>query len=201
MYGPRVDWQTLIQPTSEPITLNEAKSFCRVDFTNDDALLASLISQARVLAEQTTGQALAIQTMQVLYTFPPAPLHLWDEEATENSTWIFPASSLCIPIAPLQSVSMVEYRAGPFESWQSWSQTSGSITNWQTEAISQQLSMQNAPAAFQYRLTCLVGYTSIPDDLKLMLLELIAYAYDHREGSGIPTSTIKMLKGRRRWLL
>lgn len=60
-------------PASEPLTLAEAKLHCRVDGTDEDALITALIVAAREQAEHETGRALITQTWElVLDAFPEA---------------------------------------------------------------------------------------------------------------------------------
>lgn len=60
-------------PASEPLTLAEAKLHCRVDGTDEDALITALIIAAREQAEHETGRALVTQTWElVLDAFPEA---------------------------------------------------------------------------------------------------------------------------------
>lgn len=63
---------TLISaPSAEPITLAEARSQCRIDGTDEDALLTIAISAAREKAEHETGRRLITQTWrQTLDSFP-----------------------------------------------------------------------------------------------------------------------------------
>lgn len=57
----------LIEPAIEPITLSEAKTHLRVDFTDDDTLITTLIIVARQAVEEFLGRALITQTWQVFY--------------------------------------------------------------------------------------------------------------------------------------
>lgn len=52
-------------PASEPITLAETKSHLRLDDTNEDTLLASLIRTAREHLERATGLSLITQTWRL----------------------------------------------------------------------------------------------------------------------------------------
>lgn len=54
-------------PTSEPITIAEAKAHLRVVGADDDAYIATLIVAARQAAEQATGRALMVQTWEVSF--------------------------------------------------------------------------------------------------------------------------------------
>lgn len=49
-------------PSIEPITLNEAKAHLRVDFTDDDDYITTLITAARMITEERTNRALITQT-------------------------------------------------------------------------------------------------------------------------------------------
>ncbi len=43
------------EDTSEPVTLTEAKDWCRIDVTDDDDLIEELITSARILCEEYSG--------------------------------------------------------------------------------------------------------------------------------------------------
>jgi hypothetical protein len=78
----------IVGPTSEPVTLAQAKSWCLIPSTNtlDDALITGLISAARKICEAKTHRVFFAQTWQVsLDYFPiwlpqdsPAPANLSD---------------------------------------------------------------------------------------------------------------------------
>lgn len=60
-------------PASEPLDLATAKLHCRVDGTDDDALVTALIVAAREQAENETGRALVTQTWELVHdAFPEA---------------------------------------------------------------------------------------------------------------------------------
>ena len=64
-------------PTVEPVSLAEAKLHLRVDFDDDDALIESLISAARVAAETLTGrQSCTARWIRTLDGFPCSSLQL-----------------------------------------------------------------------------------------------------------------------------
>jgi uncharacterized phiE125 gp8 family phage protein len=52
-------------PTSEPITRDEAKSFLRVDISDDDTLIDNLIQSAREFCEEYTGRTLINTTYKL----------------------------------------------------------------------------------------------------------------------------------------
>jgi uncharacterized phiE125 gp8 family phage protein len=54
--------QLITPPSSEPVALADAKAFLKVDVTDDDALIGSLITAARARTEWHTGRALMTQS-------------------------------------------------------------------------------------------------------------------------------------------
>lgn len=81
--------QLTTAPAAEPVTLDAAKAQLRVDTTDDDALITSLIAAARARAEWHTGRAFVTQSWT-----------LWLD------AW--PCNGIIeIPLPPLQSVASV----------------------------------------------------------------------------------------------
>jgi uncharacterized phiE125 gp8 family phage protein len=54
-------------PQSEPVTLTEAKTYLRVDSTDQDSLIGDLIVTARALAEQWLKRSLITQSWKLSY--------------------------------------------------------------------------------------------------------------------------------------
>jgi hypothetical protein len=52
-------------PASDPVTLDEAKAFAKVDGTDEDALITSLITAAATFAEQYLRRSLVSQTLKL----------------------------------------------------------------------------------------------------------------------------------------
>lgn len=81
-------------PTVEPLTATEAKQHLRVDHTDDDTLIESLIKAARRSAEVFQGRSYLTQTWKMyLDTFPCD-------------------KCIYLPFPPLQSVSSITYIDG-----------------------------------------------------------------------------------------
>lgn len=79
----------IIAPTTEPVTLDEAKAQLRVTNDAEDALISSLISAARDLCERETGRALMLQTWELSQDG-------FDDE-------------MCIGRAPVEGVTSIKY--------------------------------------------------------------------------------------------
>jgi uncharacterized phiE125 gp8 family phage protein len=58
-------------PAAEPVTLAEAKLFARIDGTDDDALVTSLITRARQTVENQTGRILVDRTFTATLDYLP----------------------------------------------------------------------------------------------------------------------------------
>ena len=72
------DYELTTASTSDPVTLDEAKLFARIDDDTDDALVTALISAATKEVESQTGRALMPQTWTAWLDNMPASnvLHL-----------------------------------------------------------------------------------------------------------------------------
>lgn len=79
----------LAGPAAEPVTLAEAKAFLRVDGTDEDGFITTLITAARLHVEGTTGRALISQSWRVV-------CDNWPEDQIVN-----------LPVAPLISLNTV----------------------------------------------------------------------------------------------
>lgn len=78
-------------PAVEPVTLTEAKAHLRVDGTDEDTFITSLIVAAREYCEKYSNRACITQTW-----------YLWLDS--------FPCSdSISLPLPPLQSVASIKY--------------------------------------------------------------------------------------------
>jgi hypothetical protein len=221
----KLDWQVTVPVASnaEPVTLNDLRStstgsYLRVDFTDDDTVLSALISQCRADAERMTGKAFAPQTIQAMWTMPqinagsltgPQLLYEQDFYQYNESLGANPFSPapfiLYLPMPPLAAVSLFEYRTTAFTAWTTWPATTGSppVNNYvvDTLPIPGVVYLQYPPPAYQYRLTYTCGYTTLPPELKLMLLQYIAWKYENRIGEDKSDELKNIFIGRKSWVL
>ncbi len=217
----KLDWQVTVPVAAEPVSLADLRSvstgsYLRVDFTDDDTVLTALISQCRADAERMTGKAFAPQTIQAMWTMPQINAGslsgfklLYDQDFYQynESLGANPFSPapfmLTLPMPPLTAVSLFEYRITVFNAWQTWPQSVNGVPNYvvDTLPIPGVVLLQYPPPAYQYRLTFTCGYTTLPPELKLMLLQYIAWKYENRLGEDKSDELRNIFLGRKSWVL
>lgn len=79
-----------LPPSEEPITLDEAKSWLRVVWTNEDDVIKAAIAAARAKLETLTGRAFTTQTVEEVHD-------------------AFPSCGIRLARAPVQAVASVKY--------------------------------------------------------------------------------------------
>lgn len=84
-------WSVITPPVLEPVTMPEMREHLRVEHTEEDTLIDSLITAARELCEETTRRAFITQTIRL-------SLEEWPGYGY-----------IGLPRPPLQSVSAVRY--------------------------------------------------------------------------------------------
>ncbi len=94
---------SVVEPSAEPLTLEEVKAHLRIDHDDDDALLTGFIETARLHLDGVDGllgRALMPQTWNLVMDF--FPLHLWRP---------FPMhlSAIQVPLPPLLAVNSITY--------------------------------------------------------------------------------------------
>lgn len=161
-------------PTDTPISVAEAKAHMRVDVSDDDTLIASLISAATTLLDgydgRLGGRALFTQSWTI-------------------STRSALASKLYLPVVPVQSVTSISYydandadqsltvsdfHVHAFDDIAWLYPKSGTV--WPT--------VYDRPDAIRVEFVAGRAVADIPDDLKTALLLLVAHWYQNREGVG-----------------
>ena len=107
----------VLDPQVEPVTLSAMKNYLRVDITDDDALIGSLISVARERAEDMTSRCLLPQ--QFAFAFDRFPSWGWAAWGNDDGQWgnhnhkhtMFKSAHLAIilPRGPVISVDSIKY--------------------------------------------------------------------------------------------
>src|SRR5260221_3303659 len=217
----KLDWQVTVPPSVEPFIPADLRStttgsYLRVDFTDDDAVLTALISQCRATAERVTGKPFAHQPIQAMWTMPQISGNnlagarlLYDQDFYNynESLGANPFSPapfiLPMPQPPLTAVSLFEYRITAFASWQTWPASVNGVPNYTVDTLPTPgvVYLQYPPPAYQYRLTFTCGYTTLPPDLKLALMQFIAWKYENRLAEDMPQELMNAFIGRKSWVL
>jgi len=155
-------------PTSEPLTIDEAREHLKVDISTDDYLIASLITAARIYCEKYRKRALITQTRE-LY------LDSW------------PTVDYVELMSPLASVNHIKY-FGTDGTEHTMTATDYYVDtksfvgkvglaygkSWPTGAL-----RPFHGVVIQY----ICGAASADDDIKAGLKLLIGHLYEHREAS------------------
>jgi uncharacterized phiE125 gp8 family phage protein len=154
-------------PVTEPVTLAEAKLYCRVSTSVDDNQISLMIKQAREAIEVGTGLSLIPKTAVVWFT-------------NFNGTFNLPY--------------------GPVNSFTSLIDENGdTIVAADYTLVGGKFPMLTRPLWKNLKATYTVGYTTIPNDLKIAILDQVSYDYENR---GLDSNTgicEKSWKACQRW--
>jgi uncharacterized phiE125 gp8 family phage protein len=158
------------QPSSEPISLEEAKLHLRVDTddTSEDALLYGYIAAARRHCEGFLGRALITQTWDFyLDSFPRA-------------------GYIELPFPPLQSVTTLKYKdaAGALQTWAATNYVVDTVGEPGRVSLAYGISWPSTYdeiQAVQIRFVCGYGNAgSVPPNMKNAILLKISDLYENR---------------------
>lgn len=181
---------------SEPLTLADAKAFCRVDIADDDALITALIASARRRIEKETGLALKTQSWTAVFDRWPDQAGnglsgpWWDGVRHGPLSMIAPTGVIEIPKRPFQDVTSIKLR-----------DASGTLTTVDPSIYFTEVSDMRgrvirklgqiwpvvilAPSsAIEIAFTCgfdAAPYAGIPDDLLTAMKILVKHWYDRRD--------------------
>lgn len=160
------------EPETEPVTLEEAKLFLRVDIDDDDDLITSLITVARCYAEEFTRRAFVTQTL-----------------AFDLDEW--PSDDIIrLPRLPVESVDSITYLDEDGDGFEFEDFVSdiyeGVVTleadgSWPTETL-----YPLAPITVEFT----AGYgeaAAVPEGLKTAIKIIVAQFYENREPVAVGT--------------
>lgn len=101
----------VLDPATEPISLSDMKSYLRVDYTDDDSLISTLISAARERAEDITARCLISQQWQ--FSFDQFPRYGCFEylhhRRHRDSMFNLDERAIILPRGPVLSVDSITY--------------------------------------------------------------------------------------------
>ena len=176
-------------PTSEPVTLAEAKAYAKVDDTSEDTLITNWIVAARQMVEQATGRKLMSQVWAlVMDQWPQQAKEIWWDGAREGALSAFYGYSpfIVLPLAPVSAaVVKVLNEAG--------TSTDFTQTYLVQDEIEPRLVLNRGVAApiavrdvggIEIHMTC--GYASaaaVPQALKQAVMGLVSHWIENREAA------------------
>lgn len=166
-------------PAVEPVSLSEAKAHLRVDGGDEDDLISSLITAARVHTEVQTGQSLIEQTWSVFQdSWPDGPV-------------------MALPLAPVISVAAVRvYGEDDIPSAIDPSHYYVDTASRPARLVLRSGRTWPRPgrAANGAEVEIIAGYgagpADVPEPLKQAILQLVAYWFENREPIAVANSAM-----------
>ncbi len=183
------------QPSIEPVTVAQAKSHCRIDISDDDTLMATLITSARQVVEGYIQDRLITQTLNVYYDICDEPFgrafDFYDTTLSRNNYSATAHRMLTLPVKHVISVtSLTSYADDAAATVLS---TSAYFVSANRMALNQNY---NWPTLLRLvdcvKVILVAGYgpaaTDVPGPIKGAILELIAHWYENRSAVFDPMS-------------
>ena len=157
---------TVEEPEFEPVSLEEAKNFLRLDSDIEDSLLAQLIKTARQVAEEYLSKSLITQTLQMQFDYyAPAMVNLMRG-----------------PVQEIVTVIMVA---------QDYTESTLSPSAYYLSAGKRQLVFDAAPMGQVIQVQYIAGYgdaADVPAPVKQGILQHIAAMYENRGQNDLPAA-------------
>lgn len=160
-------------PTLEPVSLEEAKLFCRIDSPDFDGVLKREITAARQRFERVTGRAVVTQTWRLtLDRFPDG----CQSPVTDGVQFVLPGGR----VASVTSITYVDTA----EATQTVSSSDYRVDTDQIPCRIEPAYGEDWPVALEITGSVKVLYvvgvavTAVPDEYKTAILHAVAYAFD-----------------------
>lgn len=163
-----------VQPIEEPVTLVEAKAHLRVDVSDDDTLISSLIKSARFICEDVARRSFVSRTYD---------LYL--------DNWWNGMDAIKLPLPPLVSVTSIEYTnsngvVATFDSANYVVDTAGEPGR-VALAYGKTFPSATLQSINAIKIRYVAGYggaSSVPDNYKAAIKLVLAHLYENREEVG-----------------
>lgn len=191
--APRLTLKRTVNPVLEPVSLADAKAHARVDITDDDALIESLIVRARSFCEEQTRRSFITSTWRMsLDRFPCGPLERFQGPAVE-------ARDILLPRPPLIAVTSIAY-LDTNGAAQTVASTDYIVSN-DDEPARLALAYgkdwpDTLPQLNAVTITYTAGYgatrADVPEQIKHAMLMLVSHWYENREAIGFNMQSNKV---------
>lgn len=167
-------WQITVEPATEPITTAEAKAHLRVDFSDEDTYIDTLIVSARRYCEAYCNRVFITQT--------------WRQNESE---WKDP---ILLKVNPVISVTSLKY----YDTNEAQQTITDNSSNYQKDLNSDVAKIYDGlvntfPAIGDtinpIEIVTVCGYgaaSDVPDDIKHAIKFMVSYFYENREGVNVP---------------
>ena len=185
------------EPTAEPLSLQEVKEYLRVDDATDERVVQPLIIAARQFAEEHMNRALMQQTFTLMLDAvidQDQPLYEGMRTAPDLNYY---KNYIVLPKSPVQSVTSVK-TFDDSDTATTMASTKYYVDTQREPARIVLRTGETFPTALRVanaiEVIYVAGYTSaftIPEPIRLGMLQHIAYMYEHRgdmyEAQGAPS--------------
>lgn len=195
----KYDLDRIIDATVEPVTVEQAKSHCRVLIDDDDALFAIYIKAAREYCEQVTGRSFLQQTWRLSLemfprvnwtTIPPG-----SEQTFYSCIPYWRTPYILLPRPKLIGVVSVTYLD------LTGTRQTLDPSQYDVDFDAEPATISPAPGSYwpaalwrkgSIQITYTSGYgsdpTAVPAPLQLAILMLVGHWYENREATVLPDS-------------
>jgi len=161
-----------VEPSIEPVSVQAAKNYARIDTDADDDVIRALITAVRQQIERTANRALITQTRRV-------QLDSWPKDDV---------GIVRLPFAPLQSVSWVQYydQTGTLTTWAASNynvdtdSTPGTVER-KDGIVWPSVEFRGSPIRISYVCGYGASEDSIPQPLRVAIMAGVLDLYEHRE--------------------
>lgn len=188
-------YRLTVAPTTEPVSLSDAKAFLKVDTSDEDALITALIGTARRMCEEFTKRAFITQTwelvMDVFSNYETAA----EAEPSSIGRYFPPGitegeRAIRLSRQPIQSITKIESA----DSTNTFSDVSASVYTLDTDTgrillNSGQVWPTNLRQYSGVRITYVAGYgnaAAVPSDIATAILLTVSSLYESRACGDMP---------------
>lgn len=174
-----MSYQITVQPATEPITTAEAKTHLRVDFSDDDTYIDTLITTARKYCEQYCNRVFITQT--------------WRQN---EDSWNNPIE---LAVNPVISLTSLKY----YDTNDAQQTLTDSSVNFQKdfnsdvakiyEGTTNSFPSLSNDVINPIEILTVCGYgdaSDVPSDIKHAIKVMLAYLYENREGVNVPVASM-----------